>query len=116
MLRACIAKHGRATGDINLILVSDEQLLTMNRDYLQHDYYTDILTFDYSDEKNVSGDLFISAQRVNENAQTHGVTFQDELRRVALHGVLHLVGYKDKTAAEKKTMRQTEDQWLSSLS
>lgn len=99
-------------GDINLIFTSDKYLLKVNQDYLDHDYYTDIITFDYSEDDFVSGDLFISVDRVKENADTSKVSFLNELNRVVVHGVLHLCGYKDKSESEEQLMRQKENQML----
>ncbi len=102
-------------GDISLIFTSDEHLLTVNQQYLDHDYYTDIITFDYSEDDFVSGDLFISIDRVRENAEQNNVSFVNELNRVVVHGVLHLCGYKDKSESEEQLMRSKEDQMLELL-
>lgn len=99
-------------GDITLVFCSDDYLLKVNQEYLDHDYYTDIITFDYSEDDFVSGDLFISIDRVKENAETNNVSFINELNRVVVHGVLHLCGYKDKSESEERTMRSKEDQML----
>ena len=103
-------------GDISLIFCSDEYLLDMNRTHLDHDYYTDIITFDYSDNQIVSGDLFISIDRVRDNASDFNVSFDHELHRVIIHGVLHLCGYKDKSDDEEKLMRTKENNALSLIS
>lgn len=95
-------------GNINLIFCSDAYLLNINKVYLNHDYYTDIITFDYY-EKNISGDLFISIDRVNDNATTIGVDFKDELHRVVAHGCLHLLGYGDESVQEKELMTKKEN-------
>jgi len=100
---------------VNLIFCSDEYLLNLNREYLQHDYYTDIISFDYCEGKVISGDLFISKDRVEENAANNQVKFLIELNRVIVHGVLHLCGYKDKTAEEEQEMRSKEDYYLSKI-
>lgn len=101
---------------INYIFCSDKYLLQMNKEYLQHDYFTDIITFDNSTEKKtVEGDIFISVDSVKRNAKTFGTTFEDELHRVMIHGVLHLLGYKDKTAKDKAVMRRMENAWLLKL-
>ncbi len=102
-------------GDITLIFCSDEYLLKVNQEHLDHDYYTDIITFDYSEDDFVSGDLFISIDRVSENAETNNVSFQNELNRVVVHGVLHLCGYKDKSDDEEKMMRLKENEKLKML-
>lgn len=109
-----VSFHERELGDVVIVLCSDDYLLKVNIDYLSHDYYTDIITFDYSEECIVSGDLFISWDRVVENALSYGVSSQQELYRVCAHGVLHLLGFKDKTDEEALIMRQKED-WALSL-
>ena len=111
-----IATEGRKRGDISVIFCSDEYLLDMNRKHLEHDYYTDIITFDYSDGDWVSGDLFISIDTVRNNAQEYGTGFWQELYRVIIHGVLHLCGYKDKSPEEEKCMHSKEDFYLNLLS
>lgn len=102
-------------GDITLIFCSDEYLLNINQSYLQHDYYTDIITFDYSEDEFISGDLYISVDRVAENAEINNVSFSNELNRVVVHGVLHLCGYKDKSEEEEIVMRKKEDDALKLL-
>ena len=87
----------------------------MNRDFLQHDYYTDIITFDYVKGKTISGDIFVSLQRIIDNANQHNKSFENELHRVLAHGLLHLCGYKDKTEEEEKLMRYKEDYYLKLL-
>ena len=105
-------KHGQTLGDLSVVSYSDEGLLAYNRTYLDHDTYTDIITFDHSDEQVVSGDLLISFERVFENADNEGVTPQNELRRVMAHGVLHLLGFKDKSPEDAQAMRKAEDEAL----
>lgn len=99
-------------GEISVVFCSDEHLLEMNKEYLQHDYYTDIITFDYTQGDLVSGDLFISVDRVEDNADEFDVPFQDELHRVCVHGLLHLCGYKDKSPDDEKLMRLKENEML----
>jgi len=111
----CIAEEGFLLGNLNFIFVSDEYLLKMNKEYLNHDYLTDVITFDYCENKTIKGDIFISVPRVKENAQTFNQEFTDELFRVMIHGVLHLMGYHDKTAEEKKQMRNKENAALEKL-
>jgi probable rRNA maturation factor len=106
--------EGSELGDINLIFCSDVYLLEMNGTHLNHDYYTDIITFDYTDGVVVSGDLFVSIDRVRENASLNNELFHVELNRVVVHGVLHLLGYKDKSMSEAKIMREKEG-WALSL-
>ncbi len=99
-------------GDISVIFCSDEYLLEINRQYLKHDYYTDIVTFNYVEDSVISGDLFISLDRVKENAMIFHVGLYEELYRVIFHGILHLIGYNDKTDAEQIQMRQKESYYL----
>jgi rRNA maturation RNase YbeY len=96
--------------ELNYIFCDDDYLLKINQDYLQHDYLTDIITFDYVSGKNVSGDLYISIDRVKENAKEFNVSFDNELKRVMIHGVLHLMGYSDKTEAATVEMRAKEEE------
>lgn len=113
-IAAIFTKEGKRKLDgLNYIFCTDEYLLQVNRDFLQHDYYTDIITFDLSDTaQRVSGEVYISVDRVKDNAATHGVSFTEELHRVIFHGALHLCGYKDKKPAEVKAMRSAEDKYL----
>ena len=99
-------------GDINIIFCSDNYLLDLNKKFLSHDFYTDIITFDNCADKIISGDLFISIDRVRENSKTYASSFDEELHRVIVHGVLHLLGYKDKTKAQSKVMREKESFYL----
>ncbi len=105
----------KKAGDISFIFCSNDYLLSINKEYLNHHYYTDVITFDYVEDDLISGDIFISTEMVEENAQEFNVSFQNELNRVMIHGVLHLIGYKDKTESEKKLMTKKEDQYLSQL-
>ncbi len=107
-----IEKEKLIMSDIALIFCDDEYLLKVNQEYLDHDFYTDIITFDYCSDNLVSGDLFISVERVRENAEYFQVTFEQELNRVIIHGVLHLCGYKDKTDQEELLMRKKESDAL----
>ena len=102
-------------GDIIIHWVNDDELLEMNRKFLNHNYYTDIITFDYSRGKKISGELFISEDRVVENAKKEIIPFNQERDRVIAHGVLHLLGFKDKTEKEQEEMRLKEDQFLKEL-
>ena len=102
----------RKIGDINVIFCSDNYILDVNMKYLQHDYFTDIITFDYCEGKVLSGDLFISVDSVRENSIEFGTDFEEELHRVIVHGVLHLIGYDDHTEEDKKLMRQKENYYL----
>ena len=99
-------------GELNFIFCSDDYLLKINKEYLDHDYYTDIITFDYAEQNIISGDVFISKDRVLDNAEKFNVSFENEINRVMIHGVLHLLGYKDKTENERKQMRLKEEQYM----
>lgn len=108
--------ENRILKEINFIFCNDQYLLKINQDYLQHDTYTDIITFDNSEtEKEVVSDIFISVERVAENASSYQISFLQELHRVMIHGVLHLAGYKDKSVKEKGTMRGKENFYLDKL-
>lgn len=98
--------------EVSIIFCSDDYLLTMNNEYLQHDYYTDIITFDYCFDNQVVGDLFISVDRVTDNAKLNQASFNNELLRVMVHGILHLIGFKDKSDEDSKLMRLKEDEYL----
>ena len=103
----------RRLGDVSVIFCSDPYILEVNLKYLQHDYFTDIITFDYCEGDTLSGDLFISIDSVRENAAFYKTEFEEELNRVIVHGVLHLIGYDDHTEADKKEMRSKENYYLS---
>ena len=111
-----VENNKKEVGEISYIFCSDEQLLEINKEFLNHDYYTDIITFDYSEADVISGDLFISIERIKDNAKTLKTSYQEELHRVIIHGVLHLLGYKDKTEVESENMRKLEDDCLLILS
>lgn len=96
--------------NLTYIFCSDEYLLEINQNFLNHDTYTDIITFDYSEEQKLSAEIYISTERVAENAKTYEVTFEQELQRVMVHGVLHCCGYKDKTESERQLMRTKENE------
>ena len=102
----------RRLGDINIIFCSDNYILDVNMKYLQHDYFTDIITFDYCEKKVLSGDLFISVDSVRENSVYFGTEFEDELNRVIVHGLLHLIGYDDHSEDDIKVMREKENYYL----
>lgn len=110
-----IKNHTKELGDISYIFCSDNYLLKINKKYLNHDYYTDVITFNYCEENTVSGDIFISIDRIKENSENLGENFDQELNRVIAHGVLHLIGFNDKNEAEQKIMRNKEDECLNLL-
>ena len=105
-----ITSEGKELGEINYIFCDDEYLLNINKQYLDHDYYTDVISFDYTEANLVSGDVFISIDRVKENAADYDVTFDEELKRVIIHGILHYCGYKDKSDADEALMRIKEEE------
>ncbi|GAB3513817.1 rRNA maturation RNAse YbeY [Emticicia fontis] len=112
-LKNVIESEGFSLGDVNYVFCSDDYLLKINVEYLDHDYLTDIITFDNSEEeKLIEGDIFISVDRVKDNARTFEVSFEYELKRVLVHGILHLCGYLDKTDEEEKLMRSKENHYL----
>jgi probable rRNA maturation factor len=111
-LSELVSCENKVLGDITVVFCTDDYLLQVNRQYLNHDYYTDIITFDYSEVNVISGDLFISYDRVKENAMAFSVNSKKELERVIYHGVLHLCGFKDKTAGDELLMREKEDFYL----
>ncbi|UPT66050.1 MAG: rRNA maturation RNase YbeY [Sphingobacteriales bacterium JAD_PAG50586_3] len=109
------SNDGYSIAPINYVFCSDTHLLEMNKQFLNHNYFTDIITFDYTEGKRISGDIFISIDRVADNAKTYKSTFEQELHRVMIHGVLHLMGYKDKSPADEKKMRAKENAALKLL-
>ena len=115
-LQAVAESEGKKLGDISIIFCSDNYLLEVNKKYLKHDYYTDIITFNYCEGNTLSGDLFISVDSVKENASFYGTEFADELNRVIVHGLLHLIGYDDHTEEDIATMRAKENYYLSQRS
>tara|TARA_B100001093_G_C26844251_1_gene1022006 strand:- start:14 stop:427 length:414 start_codon:yes stop_codon:yes gene_type:complete len=114
-INSCISELSKITGALSIVFCDDEYLRAINVKFLSHDYYTDIITFDYSNNDTISGDLFISVDRVVENAKLNNVHFINELYRVIIHGVLHLCGYKDKTTKEKKEIREKENFFLNTI-
>ncbi|UZH56799.1 rRNA maturation RNase YbeY [Salinimicrobium tongyeongense] len=109
-IKRVIASEGKKTGEISFIFCDDDYLLEINRKYLDHDTFTDIISFDTSVGNILNGDIFISTQRVRENAGEYNVAFEEELQRVVIHGVLHLCGYKDKSKDEEQLMRRKEEE------
>lgn len=106
------ASYGRKVGDVAYIFCDDEEILRVNRQYLQHDYYTDIITFDYDEDDVISGDLFISLDTVRTNAEQLGLPYEQELNRVIIHGILHLCGINDKGPGEREIMEAAENKAL----
>lgn len=114
-IRSVAQKYGRRVGDIGYMFVSDEKILEVNRQYLGHDYYTDIITFDYDEGDKINGDIVISLDTVATNAEQYGKTYEDELHRVIIHGILHLCGINDKGPGEREIMEQAENEALAML-
>jgi len=121
-IKAVAASYGKRVGSIAYIFCNDDKILEVNRQYLQHDYYTDIITFDYCDDElmmgkkdTISGDLFISLDTVHSNAEQQGTTYEEELHRVIIHGVLHLCGINDKGPGEREIMEAAENKALALL-
>ena len=114
-IRAVAAEYGKSIGDIAYIFCDDKKILEVNREYLNHDYYTDIITFDYTEENRISGDLFISLDTVRSNAEEQGCEYMEELFRVIIHGILHLCGIDDKGPGEREIMEAAEDKALALL-
>jgi rRNA maturation RNase YbeY len=111
-LRRVAQDHGTRIDTVSFVLMSDKALLRYNRDFLQHDDYTDVITFPVESNNGVSGDVLMSLDRIRENAATYGVSAQHELRRVMVHGLLHLLGHSDKSKAKRAAMQVLEDKFL----
>ncbi len=111
-IRAVAATYGKKVGDVNYIFCNDERILEVNREYLQHDYYTDIITFDYTEGDTIGGDLFISLDTVKTNSEQFGTEYDEELHRTIIHGILHLCGINDKGPGEREIMEAAENKAL----
>lgn len=114
-IRKVASLYGKKTGDISYIFCSDEKILEVNKQYLQHDYYTDIISFDYTEGTKISGDLFISLDTVKSNSENFGTDYTEELHRIIIHGILHLCGINDKGPGEREIMTQKENEALALL-
>ena len=111
-IRNVAATYGKKVGDVNYIFCNDERILEVNREYLQHDYYTDIITFDYTEGDTISGDLFISLDTVKTNSEQFSTEYDEELHRTIIHGILHLCGINDKGPGEREIMEAAENRAL----
>lgn len=111
-IRTVAATYGMKVGDVNYIFCNDERILEVNREYLQHDYYTDIITFDYTEGNLISGDLFISLDTVKTNSEQFATEYEEELHRTIIHGILHLCGINDKGPGEREIMEAAENKAL----
>ena len=114
-IRQVAESYGKKVGDIAYIFCDDPKILEVNKQYLQHDYYTDIITFDYTEEDMISGDIFISLDTVKSKSQEQGTTYEEELNRVIIHGILHLCGINDKGPGEREIMEAAENKALAIL-
>lgn len=112
-IKRVAAAHGKRVGEIGYLFCDDEKILEVNREYLQHDYYTDIITFDYCEDDVLNGDLVISLDTIRTNAEQEGTTYEEELHRVIIHGILHLCGINDKGPGEREIMEAEENKALS---
>ena len=115
-IKAVAASYGKKVGEVAYIFCDDEKILEVNNEYLQHDYYTDIITFDYCEGDTISGDLFISLDTVRSNSELVGAAYEQELHRVIIHGILHLCGINDKAPGEREIMEAAENKALAMLS
>ena len=111
-IKRVAAAHGKRVGEIGYLFCDDEKILEVNREYLQHDYYTDIITFDYCEDDVLNGDLVISLDTIRTNAEQEGTTYEEELHRVIIHGILHLCGINDKGPGEREIMEAEENKAL----
>ncbi len=115
IIKEIIAKEEKIPGDLSFIITNDENLKKINQEFLEHDYYTDVITFNYNEGALINGEVYISLERVKENALNYNVSLKIELLRVVIHGVLHLAGFDDSSEMERDDMRRREDFWIQSI-
>ena len=111
-IKSVLEFHGLIAGSINVIFTSNDYLLRINQEYLNHNFFTDVITFNYNEEKRISGDIFVSIEQVQINSAEYGVVFENEIARVIIHGLLHLCGYNDSSENQKESMKKEEDRAL----